>query len=96
MSEDHASPIPGKLRGEGFAVLIERMNGGRGNRLWCTTATRDGMTWTALGEDLGTVLLELHRQTKETDGDWREMIADEMLETARGLLGTTSPPAKKL
>ena len=93
MREDHSSPIPGQLRREGFTVFIERTKAGQQIRLWSATATRDGMKWTALGEDLSTVLVELERQTQETDGDWRETIADEMLETARGLLGGGPSPA---
>jgi hypothetical protein len=94
MSADPSSPIPGKLREEGYAVLIERMKGGGEKRLWSATASRDGMTWNAFGEDLATVLLELERQTQETEADWRETIADEMLETARSFPGNHSSPAQ--
>jgi len=83
MSEDHSSPIPGKLRAEGFSVLIERMTGGKGERLWCASAGRDGMSWNAIGEEIAVVLMELDRQIQDEDGDWRETIADEWLETAR-------------
>jgi hypothetical protein len=83
MSEDHSSPIPGKLRAEGFSVSTERMEGARAKELWCASASRDGISWTAFGEVLDTVLMELERQIQEDDGDSREMIGDEMLETAR-------------
>ncbi len=94
MSAEPSSPIPGKLREEGFSVLIERLKGAAEQRLWSATAARDGVTWNAFGEDLGTVLLELERQTQETEADWRETIADEMLETARAFLGNHSAPTQ--
>jgi hypothetical protein len=64
--------IPAKLKDAGFTVCYERMSYEASNPLWRATAHRDGRTWSALGRDLETALLELETQTGQAVANGRK------------------------
>jgi hypothetical protein len=64
--------IPAKLKDAGFTVCYERMSYEASNPLWRATAHRDGRTWSAMGKDLETALLELETQTGQAVANGRK------------------------
>ena len=74
MNENQWSIIPSKLRAEGFSVFYDRISYEPKRPLWCAKASRNGRQWSTFGENLRAAILELERQTHESDQDWREMI----------------------
>lgn len=69
--------IPGTLQAAGFSVCYDRISYAPSNPLWRAKAVRDGRTWTALGRDLKSTLVELEGQTREAHGDWRATLSNE-------------------
>ena len=71
MNATEWTAIPTKLQEAGFTVSYCRISYSSESPLWRASAQRGEKKWTALGADLETTLVELEKQTQETD--WREM-----------------------
>ena len=84
MSEADWSAIPGRLRDAGFAVCYDRVSYEPARPLWCAKASRDGREWITVGKNLCAAFQELERQTHDSAGDWRGILAHEAREPAHG------------
>jgi hypothetical protein len=71
--------IPARLKDAGFAVSYVRVSYDPDRPLWSAKASRAGQEWSSMGDSLGVAFLELERQTLQDGGDWRKIIAHEVL-----------------
>jgi hypothetical protein len=94
MNEDDWSEIPGRLAGAGFAVCHGRISSDPECPLWAARASRDGLEWSTLGEDLRSAFLELEGQTEVAGEDWRRIMG-EGSRSAHAATGTAWEPESR-
>jgi hypothetical protein len=95
MNPSDWSEIPAKLKAKGFSVFYDRVSYEPERPLWRAKANRDGRQWSTLGENLGTALVKLERETENASADLPEMAPDDKPETNLPFRQVPLPPTPK-